>query len=253
MHATEPHWCGEVPWRNKSRRNSRAVANRLPDGVDRIPETRNPGTGAGAQLLGDALQEMLDDAQEETEPARAESYREQLRIDRLYQLDSVLSEYRGAGHWGPEGLSGFSLRFSLGIAQSDQSHGGQVILETLVRDRVLLVQISNTFAMSEGPATEYRIMQADGKPLPDWLDKTNGTLLIGEHPADVEVLRLRVIAILSDGTTITREVEIRTSTGEIQALLVERRTEVPRMFSDQLESGHMLSPREIDDLADALE
>ena len=39
------------------------------------------GTGAGAQLLGDALQEMLDDAQEETAPARAESYRDQLSIE----------------------------------------------------------------------------------------------------------------------------------------------------------------------------
>lgn len=39
------------------------------------------GTGAGAQLLGDALQEMLDDAQEETQPARAEAYRDQLFIE----------------------------------------------------------------------------------------------------------------------------------------------------------------------------
>lgn len=39
------------------------------------------GTGAGAQLLGDALQEMLDDAHRETSPARAESYRNLLQLD----------------------------------------------------------------------------------------------------------------------------------------------------------------------------
>ncbi|MSR52850.1 MAG: hypothetical protein EXS09_06120 [Gemmataceae bacterium] len=39
------------------------------------------GTGPGALLLGDALQEMLDDANEETQPARAESYRDQLSIE----------------------------------------------------------------------------------------------------------------------------------------------------------------------------
>jgi arginase family enzyme len=38
------------------------------------------GTGAGAQLLGDALQEMLDDAKRESQPARAHSFRDRLRI-----------------------------------------------------------------------------------------------------------------------------------------------------------------------------
>jgi agmatinase len=38
------------------------------------------GTGAGAMLLGDALREMLADAKRETQPARADSYKDRVRI-----------------------------------------------------------------------------------------------------------------------------------------------------------------------------
>jgi agmatinase len=38
------------------------------------------GTGAGAQLLGDALREMLDDAKRETRPARSDAYRDRVRV-----------------------------------------------------------------------------------------------------------------------------------------------------------------------------
>jgi arginase family enzyme len=38
------------------------------------------GTGAGAQLLGDAVREMLSDAKRETRPARSDGYRDHLRL-----------------------------------------------------------------------------------------------------------------------------------------------------------------------------
>ena len=38
------------------------------------------GTGAGAQLLGDAVREMLADARRETGPARSDSYRDHVRV-----------------------------------------------------------------------------------------------------------------------------------------------------------------------------
>src|SRR6266568_8384976 len=40
----------------------------------------SPGTGAGAQLIGDALHEMLADNRRERMPARAACYRKQLRV-----------------------------------------------------------------------------------------------------------------------------------------------------------------------------
>ena len=38
------------------------------------------GTGAGAELLGDALREMLADAKRETRPARSDAFRDRVRI-----------------------------------------------------------------------------------------------------------------------------------------------------------------------------
>jgi agmatinase len=46
------------------------------------------GTGAGAQLLGDAVREMLTDARRETRPARSDAFRDRLRV-REFAFDTV--------------------------------------------------------------------------------------------------------------------------------------------------------------------
>jgi arginase family enzyme len=46
------------------------------------------GTGAGAMLLGDALREMLADAKRETQSARADSYKDRVRI-REFNFDTL--------------------------------------------------------------------------------------------------------------------------------------------------------------------
>jgi hypothetical protein len=125
---------------------------------------------------------------------------------------------------------------------------GQLILETLVRDQTLLVQISNTFALSGKNVSEYRVMQADGRPLPDWLERVGAGLLAGKRPANSETLNLRVIAVLSDGTSETREVTIRTNSGEIQPLSPGKHTEVPTRFSHHLRSTAMLTGGEVNTL-----
>ena len=38
------------------------------------------GTGAGAQLLADALRELLADTRRETRPARADAFRDRVRV-----------------------------------------------------------------------------------------------------------------------------------------------------------------------------
>lgn len=45
------------------------------------------GTGAGAQLLGDAVREMLADARRETRPARSDAYRDHVRV-REFSFDT---------------------------------------------------------------------------------------------------------------------------------------------------------------------
>ena len=46
------------------------------------------GTGAGAQLMGDALREMLADAKRETRPARSDAYRDRVRV-REFTFDTL--------------------------------------------------------------------------------------------------------------------------------------------------------------------
>ncbi len=177
---------------------------------------------------------------------------EVIRIDRLHNLDSILTERRGLGTYDVQGLTGFSLRFSLSNNSGLVGSRGQLILETLVRENYLIVQISNSFALVGKRAVEYRVMQADGRPLPDWLDYTGQGVLIGRHPVDIDNVRLRVTAILSDGSSVSREVEIQTMSGEIQSLVPGKRSELPRFFTEQLRTQGMLNPAQVTSLADAI-
>src|SRR5947209_3559334 len=61
------------------------------------------GTGAGAQLLADALREMLADARRETQPARSHAYRGRLRLkefafETLGELAGWREQARRAAH-----------------------------------------------------------------------------------------------------------------------------------------------------------
>ena len=76
-------------------------------------------------------------------------------------------------------------------------------------------------------------------------------MLIGERPADVEEIKLRVIAVLSDGTTIERKVVIQTVSGEIQPL-EDKRSEVIPLFSDRLRAEAGRDDADFDQLLKAL-
>src|SRR5262245_39460950 len=53
----------------------------------------SPGAGVGAQLVGDALREMLDDNRRERMPARASSYQGQVKLKEL--TFEKLDDFRG--------------------------------------------------------------------------------------------------------------------------------------------------------------
>jgi agmatinase len=53
------------------------------------------GTGAGAQLLGDAVREILADARRETRPARSDSFKDQVRIREFpFETPAQLGDWR---------------------------------------------------------------------------------------------------------------------------------------------------------------
>lgn len=56
------------------------------------------GTGAGAQLLGDAVQEMIDDADAESRPTRADAWRGTVEVEEVtFDTMDQLSGWRGTG------------------------------------------------------------------------------------------------------------------------------------------------------------
>jgi hypothetical protein len=139
------------------------------------------------------------------------------------------------------GLTGFSLRFNTAdgtIPDGVPSGSSQIVLESLVRNGNLIVTLSSIQIPGQASVIDYRVMQADGRPLPTWLDR-NGKTLTGHRPADSETLKLKVIGILSDGTTIERDVVIQTISGEIQPLegsnlAGSKRAALAPTFSEQL-------------------
>ncbi|MEQ1714160.1 MAG: Ig-like domain-containing protein, partial [Hyphomicrobium sp.] len=109
-------------------------------------------------------------------------------VHRIWQLNGVIdpSGSRHSYSWQPEGLTGFSLRHT--FAEDAIGDGkAQVVLESLVRERTLIVRMTSTELPGHPTVVDYRVMQADGRPLPVWLDRVGPQVLMGERPANSEV------------------------------------------------------------------
>ena len=170
----------------------------------------------------------------------------------VWRLENLIEREFGRpeSNWNPEGLTGFSLRYTF-ASDPRLATVAQVVMESMVRERTLIVNLSSTAIPDHAHVIEYRVMQADGRPLPGWLDRAGAQVLIGERPVDVEEIKLRVIAILSDGTTIERSVVIQTMSGEIKPLEDKRANVVP-LFTDQLRTEATRGDAEFDNLLKAL-
>ena len=149
--------------------------------------------------------------------------------------------------WNVEGLTGFSLRFGgdNGIGDSDGGQDsliGQLIIETYVRERILFIDVNNTFDPTrDGTVVRYHVEQADGTPAPDWIRIVRDGFIVAERPVNLFDLRLKISAEMSDGTRISRSVQIDGPTGEIQPLadgeesrLLNGPSAENRTFGDQL-------------------
>ena len=82
----------------------------------------------------------------------------------------------GRGHdWsqtGPEGLSGFSLRFGEAGQQRNV-----ISIESLVRRGTLMLELGTTLG-GPGQVSAYRMTMLDGAPLPDWLRLAGPDLVV---------------------------------------------------------------------------
>ncbi len=133
------------------------------------------------------------------------------------QLDKIRDLRFGAdrlfdprfGDFLTEGLTGFSVR-------QLATGSDQVMIESVVRDRVIYMEIRDIGAESAPRMIEYQLRTRDGSPLPSWIRMDARGLAIIERPVDAETVRLIVRAIRADGQITEIPVIIQGSTGEIQ-------------------------------------
>ncbi|MEP0940453.1 MAG: Ig-like domain-containing protein [Rhizobiaceae bacterium] len=140
--------------------------------------------------------------------------------------------------WGVESLTGFSLKFTHDAHQEEDqgaySDSGQLVIETYVRERILFIDVTNTFDPDvEGVVNSYRVEMADGSELPDWIRIVRDGFVIAERPANLWDLSLKISAEMEDGSLITRGVVIDGPTGEIQPLNLDGQEDGKR-FEDKL-------------------
>ncbi|MEP3225399.1 MAG: Ig-like domain-containing protein [Parasphingorhabdus sp.] len=137
--------------------------------------------------------------------------------DLVHHIDAVRDLRFGAdrlfdprfGDFLVEGLTGFSVRqLSTGSEQ--------VMIESVVRDRVVYMEIRDIGKDSDPRMIEYQLRTRDGSPLPSWIRMDARGLAIIERPVDAETIRLIVRAIRADGQVTEIPVVVQGATGEIQ-------------------------------------
>ena len=129
------------------------------------------------------------------------------RLDFRFGMDRLFDPR--FGDFKVEGLTGFSVR-PLGLADK------QVMIESVVRDRVIYMEVRDLGTGDDPMIVEHQIRMRDGKPLPGWIHFDKRGLAIIERPADVDEIHLIVRSIRSDGKVIETPVVIQGATGEIQ-------------------------------------
>ncbi|HSM42669.1 MAG TPA: putative Ig domain-containing protein, partial [Afifellaceae bacterium] len=171
-----------------------------------------------------------------------------------YGLRDRVGEWLGRNQeeWLPEDLAGFSLSFDVSDLGTGNSGRDLIIIETLVRERFIYIEARSNFAAdSIRNVEEFRVTMADGRPVPSWISVDAKGLVMVERPADVELLDLQITAVLSDGGSISRAIEIQATSGEIKAidLLNQDRAE---MFSEQMLTARSIHDGDMGRLAQSL-
>ena len=151
--------------------------------------------------------------------------------------------------WGDftlKGLTGFSVRQ---LATGND----QVMIDSIVRDRVIYMELTDVGADDAPRITDYRLRMRDGSPLPGWVTMDRQGLVILERPVDAEELHLVVRAVRADGQAFDIPVVVQGATGEIEldAPIADQRIGNAEPLSRTLLAARSASQREAAMLADA--
>jgi VCBS repeat-containing protein len=182
---------------------------------------------------------------------RAQHYRpgtDGIVVDAVHDLtrDIQVSGGTFTGEKDIAGISNFSLKFT------DNPVAPGVTIETFVQRGMLIIHLGTTDANESDTAVEWKVQRLDGRPMPDWLRFAGRDLLMGQRPADEEVLDLRFTSIFADGTTLSKDVRINAPAGELQPLrLGKQGMLIP--FWEQIRAEPLLKQSQIDNLGRLLE
>ena len=167
-----------------------------------------------------------------------------VRAERIGQVLDHASD----GH----GMVGYSQRLPLLHAEAGGGVRSHIVIEAMVRDRMLIIEISDVSLDAVKSIVEYRIAQANGRPLPGWLDRAGKGLLVGLRPADVANVELKVTIMYSDGSFEEVAARIDVVSGKIQTLELQRDARWGRPFSEQFALKDVATEEDISDLAEML-
>ena len=154
--------------------------------------------------------------------------------------------------WDPRGLTGFSLRINILEGVEAPEGRGQIVVESLVREKVLIVQFSNTHIDAARSVQEFRFSLANGSPLPNWLDRAGPDLLLGQRPANVDFVEIRVTIIFTDGSFEEKYFRIEAISGDIKPLTSQRQGGIPPSFADQFASFATFDAQDVELLGSIL-
>ena len=169
-------------------------------------------------------------------------------LDRYLGFDANRT---GADRGLPE-VEGFSLSMLLRPRSGDSAPAGELTAQSVLRSGTLTLEFFSVFANQGQQATEHRVLQADGRPMPDWLRRAGKDILVGTVPVDLDEVRLKVVAILPNGEAAERNIVVDLSTGEIRPAPDQLGWSAPPLFQDRLALPQELTPAQTAMLADAL-
>jgi VCBS repeat-containing protein len=124
-----------------------------------------------------------------------------------------------AGFWDIQALKGFSLVSSIEDGASATAQLGRIKLDTLMRDRVIFVELLTETDMGTlGNVQSVSVSQADGRALPGWINRAENNLLIVEPPPEQADVGLEIVVTLESGATVSHRVAINLSDGNVREM-----------------------------------
>lgn len=130
-------------------------------------------------------------------------------------------------------ISGYALQIPIIERFGGETTSATILLETVVRGQTLIIQLS----VVDGPSPDWfpdiRLINADGSPLPAWLNEINPTLFKGTLPLEAEGKQLRLAFERPDGSISETEIAIEGSTGLSHTTGHRATPATPSLFEEQ--------------------